>query len=365
MDKEDSRKRRIIKNIIVVLLSFLVCIALLKTDLNELKYLELYNETLENIKKSSEYSDEYVKIILSESINNNKNLTQDEKRLIENYLWVFAENKKYLDIEYISNMFRDLKIIYTDKKNSINGKYNSEKNTLYFYGVSSISDLNTITWTHELFHTMQKNRYKNNNLFLTETVNTIFNEEYNGIYENSIYDNYYFYTKMLIEIIGSEPFKKYQGYNSLDPITIELSKIYGNKNDALKLLYDLDKMKILYDNLNYENKQAIIKLEKRIVNSINNYYYHKYGINMEEDLIMLSYYDNNKFLEIVENKYLPKSDDKNILVTQNNLMSYFRNDISKNEIDLLYSLPLSGNYNNREQWIIINNENRYLKQPNK
>lgn len=364
MEKRDNKKVSFIRYIIVIILSFLVCVVLLKTDLNELKYIELNNETLNNIEKSSQYSAAEVKELLVASIDENNNLNQEEKSLIKSYVWAFVENKNYLDLEYISNMFSELKIIYDSKINNINGKYNSEDNILYFYGASNINEVAAITFTHELFHTMQKNRNKNNNTFLIETVNTIFNEEYRGTYENSIYDNYYFYTKMLIEIIGSEPFKKYQGYNSLDPIVEALVNIYGSKTDATRLLYDLDKIKILYDNPSSENIQEITKLEHEIIDNINRYYNNKYGIDMENDLIMLSYYDNAKFLEIIEDKYLPKSNNKNILVTQNYVMSYLRNTNIGNEINLLYNLPLSSNSSEREKWITINNENRYLKNPN-
>ena len=78
---------------------------------------------------------------------------------------------------------------------------------------------------------------------------------------------------------------------------------------------------------------------------------------------------------MVEARDLPKGDSKNILITQNNMLSYFRGNTSLNEIQLLYSVPVVGvmidpvsntkieKHYSKEQWIKINNENRYLVEP--
>ncbi len=382
--------KKIIKHnnkIIIVLLSASLCFQLLAADVIINKNIELHEETLSRIESSINYSNDEVQTKLYESIKSNPNITDTEKENIVKYLWVFADNKNYLDLDYFYDVLSTLRIEYVEEEkipydnHYTTGSYNTSENKITFYKAKSIKDVKESTWSHELFHTMQKRLYKNYNSYIVETVNSIFNEEYSSFYENSAYDLYYNYTKMLMEIIGSEPFKKYQGYSSLDPIIDALCEITGSKVDAKRLLANMENYKMTYDRLsptyyNYEKQiEYLSELNSEIIKDIGIYYESKFGISMDNDLIMLSYYDNDKFLRMVEERDLPKGDSKNILITQNNMLSYFRGNTSLNEIQLLYSVPVVGvmidpvsntkieKHYSKEQWIKINNENRYLVEP--
>jgi hypothetical protein len=374
MRKNYNKNVKYIKKVMAIVL--LVCFCLILTLSEVYINNDSHEKTLNSIANSSRFSNSEVENILRDSITSNMYLSNEEKEVILGYVYIFVNNKNYLDLEYFKKILNTLRINYDkninykSKMHKTNGSYNSSENVITFYGAENVSDIKSIFFTHELFHTMQKNYNKNYNSYLIESVNTIFNEEYSGLTENSIYDEYYNYVKMLIEIIGIEPFKKYECYAYVGFITDELIKITGSEVEATLLLTNMDNYKKIYDRISYDSKTynsdltKLDKLDKKILNEINIYYKAKYGIDMKNDLIMLSYYDNRSFLIEVENKYLSNASGKNILILQTYLMSYFINDKSLNEIQLLYSVPLESSDNkDGTKVIIINKENRYLISP--
>ena len=342
-------------------------------------------ETLENIEMSLDMSTNYVRELLTTAVNNNKNLNSDEKLFIVNNIPVFVEYKDYIDVNYLKDKLSTLKIVYKKTGDGSNGnvrtkgEYNHFTNIITFYNAKSIEKVEPATFTHELFHVMQKTHYRDRNEYLIETVNTIFNENNTERQEKTLYSNYFVFTKMLIEVIGNEPFNKFQGYTTHEPIVDALVEICGTKKDACVLLDNLNEYKRLYDKMSNDfvhSKRYIDKLgkiKKDIIKRISIYYEKKYGFSMENDLIMLYYYDYNRFIEKISERYFIESDD--IVIREADELNYFnrfkdsklivyaRGPIKQIQINIYPNGTSSKKDNIIEDYNIIveiNNENRYL-----
>ncbi len=290
-------------------------------------------ETLKRIELSINSTNEDVYNSINNALRINSYLNDKERNIISSYSWVFLNNKNNIDLEYFIKCLSTLKIVYDINEKcengtvSVNGSYNTEKNTITFYHSNNIDDVELSTFTHEMFHVMQKICKTDYNSFLIETVNTIFNEEYTGTHENSSYTSYYNFTKMLIEIIGKEPFRKYECYTDITPIINELVNIDGSEREAYNLLCNLDCYKNLIEQIKYDGSYFdnikitnLEKLNKDIINQISNYYEKKYNRIIENDLIMLYYYDYSKFCS----KLCERLNDSNSNVTLvNNNIDYF------------------------------------------
>ena len=176
-----------------------------------------------------------------------------------------------------------------------------------------------------------------------------------------------------------QPFNKFQGYTTHEPIVDALVEICGTKKDACVLLDNLNEYKRLYDKMSNDfvhSKRYIDKLgkiKKDIIKRISIYYEKKYGFSMENDLIMLYYYDYNRFIEKISERYFIESDD--IVIREADELNYFnrfkdsklivyaRGPIKQIQINIYPNGTSSKKDNIIEDYNIIveiNNENRYL-----
>ncbi len=341
---------------------------------------EVDADTLKSIEYSINYDVNEVVIRLNNALDKNEYLTYDEKDLIRSNLWVFIDNKDYMDLNYIEKTLSTIKIKYNKKtkyKNKVitKAEYSDKKNEITFYNSSDLYDVDSSTFTHELFHSMQKKKDFDKNMYLIETVNTIFNEEYAFGKDDNIYCRYYHFTKMLMEIIGEEPFRKYQCYASIDFITSELSNICGTEDDAQLLLELLDNYQKLYVKAATGNEKAIskiLKIKDNIINRIGMYYEAKYGFSMDNDLIMLYYYDKSEFYKKLHSRFA--NNPNGITLFEYNDIDYFHgNDnhtliINEKGPVILKKIYISKSetkeneetINNYETTYIIDESNRYL-----
>ncbi len=380
-------KRKIIPAI--ASLSVLICLegAMMGVILGQNSILiKEHKETLISIESSTNYSEDEVYGIFNTAVYSNPNLNDKEKDSIEKYLYVFAENKDYIDIDYIKSCLRTLKIEYINQTVKmdeviVQASYNDKNNIITFYNSNNIEDVDSSTFTHELFHLMQKKYYCDYNDYLIESINTIYNEEYTNTKESSTYINYYNFTKMLIEIIGDEPIKRYQGYTDVTPILKSLTDLIDDKRYAVELLKYLDNYKVLFEKIKYDDSELdnanineLDNLKRIIVDRIGNYYEAKYGFSMDNDLVMLYYYDFDKFCDEFK-KNMFEDEDVEICDVRNSII-YFNNNQMNDEISVNVKrtmnvksviLDSEGRVVNSDENVediyyiyIINNENRYI-----
>lgn len=238
------------------------------------------------------------------SITNNDNLSNDEKIFMTSNSYFFLDNKEYIDLDALTDRLSTIKIEYSPlcSNENIKGQYLRLENTICIYESTSFETTDFEVLTHEFMHACQEFGYSNYNSFLVETLNSITTSEYYG--KDHSYSKYIDYTKALIEIIGSEPFKRFQCYPKEGLISNELSKIIDSPTKAIKLLNDLDNYKSLTSSDNINNKDDDVSLLKNeIYNNIRDYYEAKYHKDMENDLIMLYYSDKDLFLDKIKEEY--------------------------------------------------------------
>ena len=346
-----------------------------------------YDVALSSMNITNQLSDTEFIGIIKDSINSNPNLTYMEKQFILSDLTIFLDNKQYMDIEHLKNTFSDIKINYTLEDNGpVEAYYNLIDNEITFFEASNINDVEMHTFTHEFLHATQKSDNLDDNSFLIETTNTIFNDEY--LYdESNLYSHYYNLTKALMELVGTEPLKQFHNYTSEKPIIDALCEIIDNENYAKKLLTNLDDYKKIYDNMYFIGDKNSLEYEIQLndLNSLkadiyeqfNIYYYQKYGINMEDDLVMLYYLDANAFrtkiYELYDLKADPiyyinnityfnsnKTNDKNGIV----IKRYLTDNMKKDLLDENGSMSHT-KWQELENVAVINDYNRYLNTPNK
>ena len=317
--KSDENKefiRRILHSSIIALASaecLLISICLSKTIQYDNYWKKEEQLTWSSIEYTKSLSYEDVENTIKNAIENNPNMNDDEKQAFLSILdkEVLMEIKDYMDLNYIEEVLLTLRIEY-EKEGRQRGEYYPGLNLIKYYGASNIKEVIPAIRSHEIFHSIQKNFIYsyNYNSFLIETTNTIFNEEYTNIEEHSNYVIYYRFTKALMELIGSEPLLQYQNYTSIRPIVDSLTEITGSEKDAIKLLNKLDVYKKLYDERYLdvtseedfsERIKNIKNLETEIVNQFKIYYYAKNNFDMEDDLIM-NYYLNNNYEEYLKEK---------------------------------------------------------------
>lgn len=151
--------------------------------------------------------------------------------------------------------------------------------------------------------------------WLVESINAIFNDEYEGNGMVGTYDTSYLhivnYAKALMEIIGALPLQKYHGYTDEDPIIEALMEIIDDEDKAYKLLTNIEEYKnmiekISVDVMTYEEKQVLFSLKETIYQSFDEYYYAKKGIHITDDLVMLYYLDISSFNRIMSNRATEK-----------------------------------------------------------
>lgn len=267
--------------------------------------LDVYTTHIQEVASTNKtVSDDEFLSKINSAIANNNNLSNEEKVFMTSNSFFFLDNKEYIDLDSLVDRLSTIKIEYSPFENNenIKGQYLRVQNTISVYESSNFETSAFEVLTHEFMHACQQFGYTNYNSFLVETVNNITTSEYYG--KDSSYSKYIDYTKSLIEILGSKPFKRYQCYPKEGLIVNELSKIIESPTKAIKLLNDLDNYKSLTSSDVVNNKQeAVILLKEEIYNSIKNYYEAKYHRSMENDLIMLYYLDKELFTDKIKEEY--------------------------------------------------------------
>ena len=239
-----------------------------------------------------------------DAINNNLNLSEQEKNKILANRTIFEDNFDYYDINVLTETLKTLKIkyvhdIYASNKN-IKGTYNNNDNLITFYTASSLDDVTDDLFTHEFSHLFQSLTLDSSDCsFLVEATNVLANNEYYGTEPN--YDPAYSVQRNCVEmlslIIGNSAIKKFYNFPSIHIIVDELYKIYPNYEKAYEFVGLLNSYQSLFfisDNDENVSKK-MEEIEKSIKEMLKFYYKEKYKFSAENDLIMLLKLDINKF----------------------------------------------------------------------
>lgn len=277
---------------------------------------------------------------VKEVIDSNDNLTDEEKIFLYGMKKEIDENIDYIDIDKLKNNLANLSIkynsAYKDSKNkqdvlinyNVLGSYtymgiNKGSIDLYdsmFYHSTSLEDANKATLIHELNHVLNNkpnllsiSGYQGNvvgkaySVFdvegnvLNEMVNELFAREYSTNFANNDdfngYDDLMPVMYALAEIIDEDTLRRYK-FNSDDYYINNYFKSIGVEENYVYSLYK---------DLNLSYSACLTEEEKKnnnqeIYNIIKYMYEKKYGVNMENDLLMMSYFYHSNYATSKLNK---------------------------------------------------------------
>lgn len=281
----------------------------------ERKY--LYNELLDaafntvykDIAHTATLSDEEIESRITAAIARNKNLSGREKEDFLSYMDVLLDNKEYMSISHIESMLEGIYFEYIPEANGdIAGEYSPQKNCIKFYGVTGHKEVNEEHRSHEILHAFTLGYFSEKNTALIESLNAGYNKEYRGYEENYYYTIYLNYTHALIEIIGSEPVKKYRNYERLDYIIEPLNEIINDEDKAKRLLGLFEDLKriteqiIIYNKLGIdydEELENLNNIRSQIWQELGDYYKAKYGFDMKKDIFILYDLDKHGFKQAI------------------------------------------------------------------
>ena len=327
-----------------------------------------YEEVSTAINNSSLLEDSTISDKIRTAIASNGFLNDKEKEYMYQVIDVILDNKQYSDVDYIERLYRTVQIEYKENISNdtikMTGSYNPRTNIITFYDVNNIEEVDIDVFNHELCHTITFFDDYSFNSFLIETTNSIFNEEYLGK-EDSLYCHYYNYTKILMEIIGSEPLKRYHGFASTSIITNALKSIINDEDRAVKLVENLDAYKKLFEDYWNNKKDEEIKdnlddIESYIIEELKEYYEAAKGISYEDDVLMQHYFKSPNIYASIKEHYKPED---NIVITGTQVEKQYFN---KTDDNVLSVLMLDSNDETQRVWYkaYITEDTRYYGEPN-
>lgn len=244
---------------------------------------ESYASTIEQLNNAPEFTIDLIKSIISA----NPNLDETDKSIILNdELLNWAIPYINMNKEYKAKLYHYILPNFKIEKEDIEGnilglryydKLVIDVNKIHNKGKNS-EDLYIDVLTHEFTHIlMPLNEYSFINEGLTEMITNEFNHLDND--PNNAYMKNQKYIKILMEIIGTEPIIKYYFTGNIDYIKIELINYLPEKkiNDLIECF------KINNDEETCNNIEILLK----------EIFYNKYGIQMEDSMLMREWYLNS------------------------------------------------------------------------
>lgn len=241
-----------------------------------------------------------------EALNSNPNLTDEEKELFLSSQDIFADGYGYYNKEKLIENLKSLKIVYVSERDgTVAGIYSKNDNCITIYGSDKFDEKLISVYTHEFCHMLQETKMPDFidfkwSAFLLEGVNVIMNNEYYGI--NKHYDSAYPFNrniiKILCEILGSDILKKYNYDMNADNVIEALAKLDNDYDRANSLFDYFDTYWSLFWDEN-SSEYSIFDIENMILNELAYYYKVRFNRSIEKDLIVLSYFDYDKFKDTV------------------------------------------------------------------
>jgi len=229
------------------------------------------------------------------SINNNPQLTQEEKEFFLSAKNFFNDNIEYFDYYTVIDNLNNLHIEYIKEESKNPGQYEDftytqdAKGRIRVYKSTNFSDAPKYALSHGFLHAFTK--MSNTDNYFYEGLHVLINNEYFG---NSFYDNGYKvlknYVYIICELINPEVLRQYHAHNDIKYLIDALTKIIPDENMAITLLTDIDficEAEILRNSSQekYNKLKAEYSLKTNEIDILlKKYYQAKFQISPEEDL---------------------------------------------------------------------------------
>lgn len=330
-------------------------------------------EEIEDTEIKREYNYEEIR----QAIENNPNLSEEEKEFLYKIKFVFDDNGKFMDLDKVIRNIRTLKVEYNANIPGADAAYNIMENKIYIES-ENFSSVKKAHFVHEFLHCLQgvpvdfigelstefftketmvklykegliekeellspyaKKEYKNNRLKL-ETEEQWLNYLYKHNRFSSGYEGYSNLYMLLAEIIPIDALRQYQfNPQTYDNLINELIIIDSSYNQEESTEIKISRAYELIESLNdlrvYIYEVNAYKYEKNATNfcnRLNHYYKIKKGQSLNENIVTSLYLEYAEKLQFdFENKiinYLEECniDTPNALITK----TYLSNSQEKN-----------------------------------
>lgn len=264
---------------------------------------------------------------LTDALNQNPNLSEEEKAYIFDQFDILIENPDYVDMNLTIQKLLTLTIEYSNEiVLGVGAVYYPGENKIVVYQTNSLRSCDKMKISHELFHFLS-NAYGSLGISITEGMTELLSAEKNASMETAYYEQCE-YVRMLAEIIGPEPLKAFYLSGNIECIVKALTKIILDDDAAYYFLSSLDDA-LTYEedysfgwqnsdfdttDLSKEELLSAIETNKKFIGyTLDNYFYAVKGYHMQEDLIMRIYY-NYLFSDEPANIYTIDSDGNEVLL---------------------------------------------------
>lgn len=284
---------------------------------------EVVEEIQDSFDKEEAYSEsENIEVFnfddIVEAVNNNPNLTQEEKDMMLSNKKIYEDNYGYYNYDNLLNLLNTVKVNYIPEIGKVGGTYCISTNVMEVYGGTCFEEIKKSAFTHEFSHLIQNTNPNCGTSFFDEGINAIANHEYYHSEMNN--EGSYPFQRGVVRaldlIIGGDVFRKYYTNKDLNAIITELYKIYPDERKADEFIslircYQTIFFSYMFDLEleSYNFDKTMDEVAELILQDLSFYYETKFGRNVESDLIMLFFVNTNLFYEKIVDMYgVPLSD---------------------------------------------------------
>ena len=112
---------------------------------------------------------------IQKAIEDNQNLSNGEKEIINKLKFVFDENYEYMDLDLIIKRLSDLKIEYIEEENEnsqVTAAYYINKNVIQIYKATDLENADLTDLVHEILHVFQASNTNRLTLELSNELTT-------------------------------------------------------------------------------------------------------------------------------------------------------------------------------------------------
>ncbi len=207
--------------------------------------------------------------IILKIINDNNNLTDEEKEYFSSYTDFYDEKSKYFNMETLIPSLKELDIEYLKEDNpEVSGSYNKNTKVIKIYESEKFDEELSNVLFHEFIHTLTiPNEISDTNAFLYEGMTEAENMKYN----NLDYGSYRLLRNYIMELrflVGERVINNYFYGNDMDLIITELAKIAGDEAEAKAFL---DLMISHYHAISENNALDAFELNTAVTTMLNVY----------------------------------------------------------------------------------------------
>lgn len=274
--------------------------------------------------------------VLLSAVYRNKNINDEVRKVFLDFVPFFYDNECQ-NYELTYNNLKNFNLVYSNKNGDVVAQYCNNTITIF-------DSTNKIALKHEIFHLIADTG-NNLNIGVNEGMAQLLTQEYFD-YQGEEYEKTELITKILIEITSSDTLINTFLNGNKDILINKLKNIYGDEENAMKLLNLMDEITYL------EQQNSKDNLDLKVTEFIDMLSNYTEGLSEEKSVIINSYINTLNNFEESCNKIYFCENKKNDLI-------YIERKIATN-INGISILVQKDNYKNLFENFEIYSDKLYL-----